>query len=174
MSVFFPDGVQSLGKDTWTWIVAGANKAALTVVELTAVTAVNIQLALRPGFGIEADTPKIDDRRLGSNVTYESFGPTKRTFGDAVFIDRPQSAPADATRKHIDTITVGAAGFLVNRRGFGSAVENWVAWATTQRYWLIPATAGPQTPIAAPAEGGQFEYNQAFIATGDIVYGVVT
>lgn len=174
MSVFFPDGVQSLGRDTWTWIVAVANKSAMTVAEITAVSAVNIQLALRPGFGLEADTPKIDDRRLGSNVTYQSFGPTTRAFGDAIFIDRPQTAPADATRKHIDTITVGAVGFLVNRRGIGSAVENWTAWASTQRYWLIGAVAGPQTPIAAPSEGGQFEYNQSFIATSDITYGVIT
>lgn len=172
MTVFFPSGVSSLGQDTWTWIVAAANKAAVTVVELTAGTAVTVQLAMRPGFGLEAETSKIDDKRLGSFVTYQAFGVTNRTFADMILIDRPQTAPADATRKHLDTLTEGAAGFLVNRRGIGSASENWVAWAVGHRYVLIPATVGPQTPRAGAEEGGQFEVVLPVIVTGAIVYGV--
>ena len=173
MTVFFPDGVQSLGKDTWTFIVAAANKAAVTVAEITATTGCNIQLAIRPGFGLDADTSKIQDRRLGSFVTYESVGVTNRTFADAIVIDRPQDAPAAATRKHLDVLAEGAVGFLVNRRGFGSASENWVAWAATQRYLLVPTTVAAQTPIPAPEEGGQFEAKVSFSVTGPIVYGVI-
>jgi len=173
VSVFFPAGVQSLGKDTWIWMATVASQTAVTVAETAAASAVIIQLALRPGFGITAETPKIDDKRHGSNILYQSFGATKREFADAVFIDRPQSAPADATRKHMDQITEGTAGYLLNRRGFGSASENWVAVASTQRYWLIPATAGPQTPIAPDSDGDQFTYTQSFIATGPLVFGVI-
>ena len=173
MTVFFPDGVASLGKDTWTFVVAAAVKTAVTVAELTAATAVNFQLAMRPGFGLESETAKIDDRRLGSFVTYQSFGVTNRTFADATLIDRPQDAPAAATRKHMDVLADGATGWILNRRGFGSATENWVAWATTQRYWLIPVTIGPQTPTAAAEEGGQFELKLPVVVTGAIVFGVV-
>jgi hypothetical protein len=173
VTVFFPDGVPSLGKDTWTWCIAIANKAAATTAELTATTAVTAQLAFRPGFGIDSDTAKIDDVRHGSFVTYQSFGVTNRTFADATFIDRPQDAAAAAFRAAIEKITDGLAGFWVNRRGLGSASENWVAWATTQKYLLIPAVAGPQTSIAPNADGGQFEYKQPFIVTGPIVFGTV-
>ena len=174
MSVFFPTGVPSLGKSTWTFIIAVAAPAAATVVELNAATGVVLQLAVRPGFGVTAETAKVDDRRLGSNITYQSFGVTTRSIATGTFIDRPQDAPAAPTRKHMDVMVEGAAGFLVNRRGFGSASENWVAWATTQRYFLVPVICGPQTPIAEADEGGQFEYMQEFVPTGPIVFGVVT
>jgi hypothetical protein len=173
VTVFFPDGVSSLGRDTWTFLIAAANKAAVTAAEVNAATGCNIQLAMRPGFGLDADTAKIDDRRLGSFVTYQSFGVTNRTFADAILIDRPQDAPAAATRKHLDVLVEGQAGFLLNRRGFGSASENWVAWIATHRYLLIPATVGPQTPIPAAEEGGQFEVKVSFVVTGPIVYGVI-
>ena len=173
MTAFFPAGVSSLGKEMVIWVVTIASQAAATVAELTAVTTVQIQLAMRPGFGLTAETPKQIDRRLGSYVVYESFGPTSQTFADATFIDRPQTAPADATRKHIDTVTDGAVGWLVNRRGIGSASENWVAWTAAQRYIVIPAIAGAQTPVAGSEEGGQFEYTQPFAKTGAIVQGVV-
>ena len=68
----------------------------------------------------------------------------------------------------------GLSGLLVNRRGLGSAPENYTAWATTQKYWLLPVTNGPQTPIASPDEGGQFELRQQFVVTGPLVAGTVT
>lgn len=173
MTVFFPDGVSSLGKDTWRFIIAAANKAALTVAELTATTGVDIQLAMRPGFGVESDTSKIDDRRHGSYVTYQGFGVTNRSFADIRLIDRPQDAAAAAFRKAIEVMVEGTNGFFVNRRGLGSASENWVAWATTQKYVLIPGQCGPQTPVAPADEGGQFELLMPAIVTGPIVYGTV-
>jgi hypothetical protein len=173
VTVFFPDGVSSLGKDTWRFAVAIASKAAATVAELTAATGVDIQLAMRPGFGIESDTSKIDDRRHGSFVTYQGFGVTNRTFADIRLIDRPQDAAAAAFRKAIETLAEGTNGFMINRRGLGSASENWVAWATGQKYVLIPCQCGPQTPVAPADEGGQFELVQPIIVTGPLVYGTV-
>lgn len=173
MSVFIPAGVESLGFDTWRFIVAAASPAALTVAELTATTGCDIQLAMRPGFGLTGETPKQTDRRLGSRIVYESFGPTTQTFADAILIDMPQTAPAQAARKHLDVLTDGATGWLVNRRGIGSSSENWVAWATTQRYMIIPCAVGAQTPQAGSEDGGKFEVHISFAKTGPITYGVV-
>jgi len=173
VTVFFPDSVPSLGKDTWRFIITAASKTAVTVAELTASTGCDIQLAMRPGFGIEADTTKIDDRRHGSFVTYQGFGVTNRSFADIRLIDRPQDAAAAAFRKAIEVLVDGTNGFFINRRGVGSASENWVAWATGQKYWLIPGQVGPQTPVAPPEEGGQFELLQPAIVTGPIVAGTV-
>ena len=173
MTTFFPDGVATIGKDLWMWLTAGVSKAALTTTELTAVTTVQIQNAMRSGFGVEAETARTDDVRLGSLITYQGFGRTTRTLPEMVGIDRPQDTTGVAMRKAIETITEGLTGWLINRRGLGSAPENFVAWASTQKYWAIPVTAGPQTFTAISDEGGQFEYRQSFIITGPIIAGIV-
>ena len=172
MTTFFPDSVQTIGKDLWMWLTVGVNKAALTVAELTGATTVQLQNAMRPGFGLQAETANVDDVRLGSFVTYGGFGRTTRSFPAGVFIDRPQTTTGDASRKHIETITEGLTGWLVNRRGLGSAVENYVAWAATQKYLIYPVVAGPQTFTAIPEEGGQFEYTQDFKITGPVIFGI--
>ena len=173
MTTFFPDGVPTIGKDLWEWATVIAVKAAATVTELNAATTVQLQNAIRPGFGIESETASVDDERLGSFIVYQTFGRTTRSFPDAIGIDRPQDTTGVAMRKHIETIVEGLAGFLINRRGLGSAVENYVAWATGQKYIITPVTAGPQTFTAAPDAGGQFEYRQPFKITGASVFGVV-
>lgn len=173
MTTFFPAGVGTIGKDLWLWATVIAAPAAATTTELTAVTTVQIQNAMRPGFGINADVAKVDDRRLGAFITYQSFGTTTKTFPDATFIDRPQDTTGVAARKHIETIVEGLAGYLINRRGLGSAPENFVAWTSAQKYRLYPVIAGPQTFIAIPDDGGQFEYTQPFTITGAEVAGVV-
>jgi hypothetical protein len=173
VTTFFPAGVGTIGKDLWLWATTIASPAAATTTELTAVSTVQIQNAMRPGFGINSDVSKVDDRRLGAFITYQSFGTTTKSFPDATFIDRPQDTTGVAARKHIETIVEGLAGYLINRRGLGSAPENFVAWATTQKYRLYPVIAGPQTFIAIADDGGQFEYTQGFTITGAEVAGIV-
>lgn len=173
MSVFFPTSVSDIGTNLWTFIIAVANQAAATTTELNAATGVMIQMAIRPGFGIESETATLEDRRLGAFVTYQSHGTTTRSLTDAVLIDRPQTTTGDASRKHIETMAQGVNGFLVNRRGLGAAPENFAAWATTQKYWLVPVTCGPQTPITPADEGGQYELRQVFAVTGALVAGIV-
>src|SRR5207344_1046313 len=103
--------------DLWEWATTIAVKAAATVTELNAASTVQLQNAMRPGFGIEVETATVDDERLGSFVVYQTFGRTTRSFPDMVGIDRPQDAPAAAMRKAIETITEGLTGYLINRRG---------------------------------------------------------
>jgi hypothetical protein len=174
VTTFFPAGVGTIGKDLWEWVVTIAAPAAATTTELTAVSTVQIQNAMRPGFGVTADINRVDDRRLGAFITYQAFGTTTKSFPDATFIDRPQDTTGVAARKHIETITEGAAGYLVNRRGLGSAPENFVAWANGQKYIAYPVVAGPQIFIAIADDGGQFEYTQPFIISGAEVKGTVT
>lgn len=173
MTVYLPEGVSSLGKDGWWWIVAVANKAAMTVAEATATSVLQVNLAARPGLGVDGETARVDDKRHGAYVTYEDFGVTKLTMGTITWIDRPQDANAAGTAKHRDLIAEGAAAFMVNRRGLGSASENFQAWLVTQRYALYPVKAGPQIPIPAGDEGGQLEYKQDLIITGPRVLGTV-
>jgi hypothetical protein len=173
VTVFFPTGVPTIGKEVWEFVVTIAAPAAATTTELNAGTTVQIQMAIRPGFGMEADTSKIDDLRLGAFITYQSFGRTTRSVVTAHLIDRPQDTTGAAARKHIETMADGTSGFLVNRRGLGSAPENYVAWASTQKYWVLPVICGPQTPLGIPDDGGQFELMQDFIVTGALVAGAV-
>jgi len=173
MTVYFPDGVSSLGKEVWMWTAAVAVKAAMTLAETAVAGNVLIQMALRPGFGPDADTNRISDPRLGAFIQYEAFGITTNTLSDATFIDRPQDAAGGAMNKHIETLADGAVGYLINRRGLGSAPENWQAWAVGQKYRLYPVALGPQVPLATTDEGGQFEYKQSIIITGPVVKGTL-
>ena len=173
MTVFFPPAVSDIGTNLWAFIIAVASQAAATTTELNAATGVMIHMAIRPGFGIESETATIEDRRLGAFVTYQSHGTTTRSLTDAVLIDRPQDTVGSANRKHIETMAQGVNGFLVNRRGHGGAPENFTAWASAQKYWLVPVTCGPQTPIAPADESGQFELRQVFAVTGALVAGTV-
>lgn len=173
MTAYFPEGVSTIGRDGWWWLLAVANRAAANVAEVTAASVLNVNMAMRPGFGADADTPRIDDPRHGAQQTYESFGRTKRTLGEVTWIDRPQDANAAATAKHRDQITDSLVGFLMNRRGFGSAPENFAALALGQRYTLYPVQAGPQVEIASGADGGQFEYKQSFIVIGPVIKGAI-
>lgn len=172
MTVFYPDIVSSQGRDTWIWVPAIANKTAMTVAEATAAGAVVIQNAMRPGFGADAETERITDERQGSNLVYEILGTTKATLPDATFIDRPQDIAGAAARKHIETMAEGATGFLVNRRGLGSANDNWAAIATGQKYVGYPAQCGPQVPLA-PGDSKAFEYKQSFAVTGAKFSGTI-
>jgi hypothetical protein len=172
VTVFYPDTVSSQGKDTWLYVPAIATRTAMTVAEATATGSVVIQNAMRPGFGSDAETERILDERQGSNLVYEVLGTTKATMPDATFIDRPQDATGAAARKHIETLTEGALGFLINRRGLGSATDNWVAPAAGQKYVGYPVQCGPQVPLA-PGDTKAFEYKQGFAVTGAKFSGTI-
>lgn len=173
MTAYFPPGVSAQGRDRWDSVPSVASKAAMTTTEANHTTALQINLAMRPGFGASAETGRVDDRRLGGLVSYEAFGTTKVTLGTITWIDRPQDAAAAVTAKHRDQLAEGVATNLINRRGLGAASENLQAWATAQRYTLYPVVMGPQVESASPDDGGQFEYTQDVIVVGPVVKGTV-
>jgi hypothetical protein len=172
VTVFYPDAVGTQGKDTWIFVPAIAAKSAPTVAELTATGACVLQNAFRPGFGADSDIERISDERQGALVTYETLGTTKVTLADMILIDRPQDTAATATRKHLDVLSAGATGFLVNRRGLGSAVENWVAPLAGQKVIVYPVQVSPQTPTA-PGDTKGFERKVSFAVTGAAAEGIV-
>lgn len=171
MSVFYPALVPSKGADTWIFVPTIASTTAMTVAEATAAGACVLQNAFRPGFGASQEPERITDVRQGSKNVYEVIGTTKVSLSDMVLIDEPQLAPANAGRKHIDTLSSGATGYLINRRGLGSATENWVAVATGQRYVGYPVQVSPQVPLA-PGDSGGFERGVSFSITGAVFEGV--
>lgn len=171
MTAYFPPGVSSQGKDLWTSVPTVATKSAMTAVEANAAGSLQINLAMRPGFGASGETARVDDKRLGGLVSYEAFGTTKITLGTITWIDRPQDAAAAATAKHRDTLTEGTLTNFVNRRGLGAASENYATWAASQKYTLYPVQMGPQIESASADEGGQFEYTQDVIVVGAVVKG---
>lgn len=176
MSVFFPEAVSSLGTNTLIWVPAVANKAAATVAEVTATGSVVLQNAVTNSFSPTAEQGTSQDIRMGSLFSYEVPGRATWSAGDALtFIDRPQTTTGDASIKHKETVTEGAVGFLLNRRGLGAAVENWVAPAAGQKYELYPVKAGPQVPVGTDAsdEAGRFQYSQRFFITGPVVHGAI-
>ena len=173
MSVYQPESVSSIGRDGWWFVPTVAVKSAMTVAEATAVGGLQVNLAFKPGFGATTETNKVEDPRHGATKTYESFGTSKDTLPDIVWIDRPQDANAAVTAKHRDMLPDGTSGYLVNRRGIGSSSENLVAWTASQRYSLYPVTFGPQTEQAPDEGGGPLTYTQPVIVTGPVVKGTV-
>ena len=170
MTVFYPDSVGTQGKDAWIFIPTATSKAAITVAEATAVGSCVLQNAFRPGFGADADTEQVSDERQGALVTYRQLGTTTVSLTDMILIDRPQDAALAASRKHLDVLAAGATGFLVNRRGLGSAVENWVAPAAGQKYICYPVAVSPQV-AQAPGDTKGFERKVTFAVTGSVVEG---
>ena len=172
MSVYYPDSVSSQGQDTWTFVPTIASKTAMTVAEVAATGACDLQNSFRPGFGISADTEKINDERQGADVVYQQLGTTTLSFSDMVLIDRPQDADAAATQKHLTVLANGVTGYLVNRRGIGSGSGNWVGWAATQKYIGYPVKVGTQVPLA-PGDSKAFEKSVSFAVTGPSFKGTV-
>jgi hypothetical protein len=172
VSIFYAEAVGSQGKDVWTFVPTAVAPDAMTVAEITATGACDLQNSFRPGFGVSAETERVADERQGALVTYQALGQTTLSFSDMVVIDRPQDADAAATKKHLTVLSTGAKGFLVNRRGLGSAVENWVAWASTQKYLAYPVEVGYATPLA-PGDSKSFEKSISFAITGASVEGTV-
>lgn len=170
MTVFYPDSVGTQGRDTWLFVPTATNKALITVAEATATGSCALQNAIRPGFGADASTEQVNDERQGALVTYSQIGTTTVSLTDMILIDRPQDAALAATRKHLDVLAPGASGLLVNRRGIGSAVENWVAPAAGQRYIAYPVSVSPQV-AQAPSDTKGFERKVTFAVTGAVVEG---
>jgi hypothetical protein len=174
VTLFNPPGVSAQGQESVLAISAAVNIAAVTVAETVAVSTVMLNMAAR-GFNPSAEQGTSQDRRLGSKFVYESPGTAQWTVEEMVLIARPQDAAAAATAKHRDTLIEGWVGWFLDRRGFSSNPENWVAFTTGHRYKAYPVLAGPQVDrgIDPGADGGQFEYGQRFYITGPVVPGVV-
>ena len=172
MSVYYPDSVGSQGKDTWIWVPTIATKTAMTVAEATATGAVVLQNAMRPGFGSSSETEKINDERQGSLNVYQRAGTTTVTLPDMIVIDRPQDSTGGAMNKHLEALVPGAVGYLINRRGIGSAPENWVAPTAAQKYIGYPVEVASVNPNA-PGDTKSFEATVSLSVTGAVFKGTI-
>lgn len=171
MTAFYPDSVGSVGTDLWLFVPALASKTAMTTTEAGATGSCQVSGAMRSGFGPTPSTDKFVDQRQGSDVIYEQVGATTISFPDMIVVDRPQDAANAATRKHLDVLTAGAVGFLINRRGLGSGAANYVAPASAQKYIGYPVKVAAQTPTTSDSK--MHERTVSFGVTGPMFEGSI-
>jgi hypothetical protein len=173
MTLYFPEAVQSLGRETLLYVPTLADPAAATVAEVTAAGAINISCAIRT-FNATADQSKVKKYRLCSKQGFDSLGRVEWSIDRPSFIDDPQADDDDTDYKH-KSLVDGTRGYLLRRRGLDSDPENFTAWAADQLYQAFPVQFGVRVPNQVnPEEDGQeFEYEQEIAVIGEVVNGKV-
>lgn len=145
------------------WVPAIANTAAPTVAELTAGSVVDISCYLTSdGFTPSLSEQVITDERLCSTQIFEQPGRSTDSL-DVIYIDNTNSANAATYNKAADTLTKGAAGFVVVRRGI--PYEN--AIAAAQKVTVFPATAMVQNELP-PEANSVNKIGQKLAITGEV------
>jgi hypothetical protein len=174
MTLYFPEAVQSLGRETLLYVPTLNEPTAATVDEVTAEGAINISCAIRT-FNATAEQSKVKKYRLCSKQGFDSLGRVEWTIDRPSFIDDPQAEDDDEDYPH-KALVPGTTGYLLRRRGLDSDPEGFVDWAAGQRYQAFPVEFGVRVPNQVnPEEDGQeFEYEQEIAVIGEVVDGTVT
>lgn len=166
MTVVIPASITAQGNVKVAWVPAIAG-ASPTVVEVTAVGAVDLSCFLMPDWGgITADQNKGEDRRFCSTESFDRLGTVKRSIADLVYTYLPQTVGTDPANKVYTTLAAGTTGFLLIRYGLPVAT----AFAASQKVDYIPAIAGVQVKsVAGSDEFAPLTVTQGIGATGILV-----
>ncbi|RCK68267.1 hypothetical protein DT076_16595 [Desertihabitans brevis] len=173
MTLYFPEAVNALSRETVLYVPTLADVEAMTTAEATGAGAINITCAIRQ-FNATATQAKTKKYRLCSKQGFDSLGRVEWTVEQLTFIDDPQADDDDPEYAH-KSLVEGTTGYLIRRRGLDSAPGEFVDFAAGQRYIAYPVQFGVRIPNAVnPEEDGQeFEYMQEIGVTGPVVDGVV-
>jgi hypothetical protein len=129
------------------FVPAIANTSAPTVAELTAAGVVDVSCYLTSdGWTPSLSEQVVSDERLCSTQIFEQPG-RKTDSLDVVYIDNTNSANAATFNKAADTLSEGAAGYMVVRRGIPYAT----AIAAGQKVTVYPVAAMTQNELPAEA-----------------------
>lgn len=166
-----PALVRSFAKDSWVFLIAVANKAAPTAVEIEAATGWNLSCNLfGEQEGFTATTEKVTlPRRNCEEVTFETNGPTAFTAPDLMVSFNPQGAPASDGKKAWEALDDGISGFLVRRQGVTAT-----SVVTAGQYVdVIPVELGVKVPTkTSNGADGVYAFTQAVSITDTPAWNV--
>lgn len=157
-----PPAVDQTGNLTLWWVPTIANPDAPTAAEIGGASAFRFTYSLTPdGWTPTAPQEKIDDPRLTSKQTKQSFGVVTPAIGDLVYVDS-----TDSTSFAVKGAAL-TSGYIVERRNLVHTTL--IAAAQKVRVWKV--TLGNEAP--GPVNGsGKFtlirpvvvEYMSAVVA----------
>lgn len=141
-----PPAVDQTGNLTLWWVPTISNPDAPTATEIGAAGAFRFTYSLTPeGWTPSAPQDKVDDPRLTSKQTKQSFGEVKPAIGDMIYVD---SSDANSFAVKGASLT---SGYIVERRSV--PVATLIAAGQKVRVWK--ATLGDEAP--GPVNGsGKF------------------
>lgn len=163
-----PNGVQTFGKEKWSFVTTIANKNAPTAAEINAASSLDISGFLySEGFeGFNAEPSRVNaPRRVLDTVVNQSLGTTTFSMSDLLYSYDPQAAAASDGKKALEKLVEGTTGYFVRRLGIDADTD----FAAGQFVDVVPVALGPQVPVkTSSGEEGEAAIRQAVSVTGEI------
>lgn len=142
------------------WVPTIADAAAPTTAELTGAEVVDISCYLTgDGFAPGLDEAEITDDRLCDTETYQQPGRSTRSL-TLTYIDNSNTTDANLA---YETLTPGAAGYIVVRRG--KAYDG--AFASADKVDVWPVKCGKQSDLP-PEANSVLKVTQRQFVTGPV------
>lgn len=164
-----PPGVKAEGRSKVAYVPAISSMTAPTLAEINAAGSLNISFFLKAGqFQPNKEQARGDDRRYGSQQTFQKLGRINPSIEDIVYVADPQAAPAEANNRAMELFQPGVVGFFVVRWGLDVVT---VDWAADQKVdvWPIEFGAQRKTPLAEDDEFAPITITQAVAVTGPVI-----
>lgn len=165
MSVFYPEGIPTLGNIKVTAVVAVANLAAPKLAtEISAATSVDLSCYLFPaGWNPTGTTAKgTKKRRLCSRATQEQLNTTTYSLAALQYSHKPQAALIATGNEAKKLLTEGTKVYLVERQGLDAQTDTWTVGEYSRTHWV---NLGPQIPMGDPSDE-----NDEFYIMQELVY----
>lgn len=172
MTVVFPDGVFTAGRERVTFVPALADMSAPSVAtELTGASAVDIGCYLIKGqWNPTAEQATGTDERVCSAQAGTVLGQTTYSIENMQYVYDPQGTADAADNKAYDTLKEGTKGFIIDRRGPLSDDP----YAAAQKVDVYQVECGVQVrvPISTDA-GDKFKIQQTLAVSPNVVQDAV-
>ena len=172
MTIQFPEGVASAGKQAYWFVEAIAAKAAPKLTELGSGSITPLQCAVTGGTGLNptVEVATITDVRHCSRTSLELPGRKTTSIEAMEFVWNPQTFGTDAQYAYVDECAEGVSGFIVQRSG----LDYETALAVGQIVNVFPIVWGPQVPVKTdPTQDNDlFRYSQKPFLNGEPEWNV--
>lgn len=168
MTVVFPDGVFTAGRERVQFVPAVADMNNPTVEECTASGAVDISCYLIKGeWNLTGEQATGTDERICSEQAGTVLGPTTYSMEQAQYVYDPQAEDAAEDNLAYDALKPGTKGFVVDRRGLKSGED----FAADQKVDVYQVECGAQIrmPVSTDA-GDKFKVQQTLSVNPNAVF----
>lgn len=169
MTVVFPDGILTAGRERVQFFPACANMNAPTVLELSAGVDISCYL-IKGEFSPTAEQETAEDERVCSEQAGVTLGRVTQAIENMQYVYDPQAAAAAPDNLAYEEMATGVKGFIADRRGMASGD----AFAAGQKVDVYQVECGVQTrvPISTDA-GDKFKVQQTLGVSPNVVYDAV-
>lgn len=160
-----PASASTYGRDKWWFVPTMTDYTAPKLSEINAAGSLDVSCMLFDS----TDKPGVENNRVTKNrricdtAVYEQIGDAKFNGGNLQYAIDPQAASGSAGKKAFETLTSGAAGYLVRRLGIDVNTDG----ATGQFVNVYPIQLGnPHIQPIGDGETSEASVTQAFAITG--------